>query len=199
MLRATFKPAMTPDLQKEFHALQETAMKMLGDIPMSGGYRHVYSLWVDPSFEPPYCWTFYTPLPNAKDKDAFASFLIWRRDLDSEKLRSPTERLRYPTPLLPTIESDTVPLTDSEIQTFQDRIRGISVPIYVGPPKFVGCDGTGYRFRCDEMFYGAAVHWWEDQPVEWLPFTKVVQEIVTELNIRREGSIAGTQASLRSE
>jgi hypothetical protein len=117
---------MTPDLQREFQLLGEKAGQQLRDVPESGSYRHVFSLWVTPSFAPTFRCTVYAPLPRAKEKRPFASFTIWRSDLDSEKVRTPVDRLRHLKELVPTIEDDTVWLTDADVEDFQRRLRGIS-------------------------------------------------------------------------
>ena len=178
---------MTPDLQSEFQSLSEAAMQQLKAVPEIGSYRHVFSLCVTPSFTPAYRCTVYAPLPFAKGAQPFASFTIWRSDLDHDRLRTPVERLRHPKDLSPTIVEDTLGLTDADVEGFQQRMRGISVPLYLGPATFVGCDGTAFEFRCDEMFYGASLHWWECEPAGWRPFTAVVVQIVSELETRRKG------------
>lgn len=180
---------MTPDLQREFQSLRERAKQQLKDVPESESYGHVFSLWVIPSFTPAYRWTVNAPLPRAKGKQPFASFTIWRSDLDLEKLRTPVERLRHPKALIPTIQDDTLWLTDADVQHFRRRICGISVPLYLGPARVVGCDGTRFEFRCDEVFYGASLHWWENLPTEWRPFTEAVVHIATELENRRKGRV----------
>src|SRR5689334_2173965 len=149
---------MTPDLQREFQSLRETAKQRLRDVLASGSYRHVFSLWVTPSFAPAYRCTLYAPLPRAQGKQSFASFTIWRSDLDTEKLKTPVERLKHPQDLAPTIEDDMVWLTEAEVEDFERRISGIAVPFYLGPPTVAGCDGTSFEFRCGEFFYGASLH-----------------------------------------
>lgn len=180
---------MTPDLLRELQSLRESAKQQLRDVPESGSYRHVFSIWVTPSFAPAYRCTVYAPSPFAKGKQPFASFIIWRNDLDSDKLRTPVERLKHPKDLSPTIEDDTLWLTDTDVKDYQQRVRGISVPLYLGPATVAGCDGTSFEFHCDEIFYGASLRWWEDQPSEWRPFTAVVVQIASELESRRKGKV----------
>ena len=180
---------MTPDLQREFQTLRETALQQLRDVPEGGSFRHVFSLWVMPTFTPAHRCTLYAPLPLVKGRQPFASFTFWRSDLDLEKLRTPVERLRHPKDLSPTIEEDTLWLTDADVEDLQQRIRGISVPLYLGPATVAGCDGTSFEFRCDEIFYEASLHWWEDQPSEWRPFTAVIVQIASELESRRKGKV----------
>src|SRR4051794_35093612 len=129
---------MTSDLQREFQSLREAAKQQLRDVPESGSYRHVFSLWVTPSFAPAYRCTVYAPLAFAKGKQPFAAFTIWRSDLDSDKLRTPVERLRHPKDLSPTVEDDTLCLADADLEDLQQRIRGISVPLFLGSATVVG-------------------------------------------------------------
>jgi hypothetical protein len=180
---------MTPDLQQELRLLSEKAKQQLKDVPESGSYRHLFSFWVMPSFTPAYRCTLYAPRRSAQGKPPFASFTTWRSDLDYEKVRAPVDRLSHHRDLSPTIEDDTLWLTDADIEDFQRRIRGISVPIFLGPATVAGCDGTSFEFRCDEIFYGASVHWWQDQPAEWRPFTAVVAQIALELESRRNARV----------
>lgn len=180
---------MTPDLQREFQSLRQSATQQLRDVPESGSYRHVFSILVRPSFAPAYRCTVYAPLSFAKGKQPFASFVIWRNDLDFDKLRTPVERLKHPKDLSPTIEDDTLWLTDTDVEDYLQRVRGISVPLYLGPATVAGCDGTSFEFHCDEIFYGASLRWWEDQPSEWRPFTMVIVQIASELEGRRKGKV----------
>jgi len=108
-------------------------------------------------------------------------------DVDQEKLRSPVDRLKYPKDLVPTIENDDVWLTRAEASEMEQKLRGIAIPIFLGPPTAVGCDGTGFEFQHDHLFFGARLHWWENEPPEWRPFTQAVRRAIKTLDDRREG------------
>jgi len=177
---------MTPDLQREFQSLREKAMKELKNIAATGSYCNVFSLFVLPSFSPSRRFTVYSPVRPEKGHRPFVAFSTWRSDLDAEKLRSPIERLRYPKDLSPTIENDTLWLTDAEPGEIEQRIRSIAIPLYLGPPSVVGCDGTRFEFQYDALFFGATIHWWEDRPQEWRPFTETLIQIANELEERRQ-------------
>jgi len=175
---------MTPDLQHEYQLLRDVAMEQLKAIPESGNFRHVFSIWMMPSFSPPSRCTVYSPLPRAKEKQPFADFTVWRSELDGEKLRSPTERLKHPKDLIPTIENEVVWLTADEVKQMEQTIQGISIPLYLGQGSVAGCDGTSFEFRYDEIFFGGSIHWWENFPTEWRPFTEAVVRIATALRER---------------
>ncbi len=176
---------MSPDLQREFRLLSANAKQHLMDVPESGSYRQVFSLWTLPSFTPSSRWTVYSPSRSKKGKSPFASYTVWRSDLDMEKFKSPLERLRHPKDLVPTIENETVGLTGDDIEEFVQRVRGISIPFFLGSPSVVGCDGTNFKFHYDEFFFGGSLHWWEDRPLEWRPFTEVVRRIAEDLEHRK--------------
>jgi hypothetical protein len=179
------RPFMLPDLQQEFRSLSAKAKQRLMAVPQSGSYRHVFSLWILPSFTPSSRWTVYSPSRSGKGKPPFAEHIVWRSDLDLEKFKSPVERLRHPKDLAPTIENEAVWLTGDDIENFVQRIRNISIPFFLGTPSVVGCDGTSFEFRYDDFFFGGSLHWWEDRPPEWRPFTEAVMKIAMDLQGRR--------------
>jgi hypothetical protein len=180
---------MTPDLQLEFQALSARAKQKLKEVPEEGSYRHVFSFWTMPSFSPSSRCTIYSPRPLAKGRRPFVSYTIWRSDLDLKKLKSPVERLKYPKDLPPTIQEDVIWLKDGEVEEIERRIRGISIPFYLGQCTVAGCDGTSFEFLYDELFFGCSLHWWENHPSEWRPFTEVVVRIATELEQRRKEKV----------
>lgn len=176
---------MSPDLQREFQLLSAKAKQQLKDVPASGSYRHVFSLWTTPSFSPSSRWTVYSPVRVAHDHKPFASCTVWRSDVDLEKFRSHIERLRYPTELAPTIDEETVWLTTEAIAEFEQSIQQISIPFFLGSPSVAGCDGTRYEFFYDQHFLGGSLHWWENHPMEWRPFTEAVMRIAANLEARK--------------
>lgn len=176
---------MTPDLQAELRLLSDKAKAGLRDVPASGGYRHVFSFWTFPSFSRSSRWTIYSPWPSAKGTQPLASFTVWRSDLDSEKFRSPVERLKFPKDLAPTIQEEVIHLNDREVEEFERQIGDISVPLYLGQANNFGCDGTRFEFRYDALFYGATLHWWESYPTEWRPFTDTVKSFIAGLERRK--------------
>lgn len=182
---------MTPDLQREFQSLSAKATQILKDVPESGSYRHVFSFWTMPSFSASSRCTVYSPLPFAQGKKPFASFTIWRSDLDLEKFKSPVERLKFPKHLAPTIQEDVVWLMNDEPEEIERRIVGVSIPLYLGQSSVAGCDGTRFEFRYDALFFGASLHWWENYPSEWRPFTEAVIRIATGLEQRRGPKTSG--------
>jgi hypothetical protein len=178
---------MTPDLVQEFQSLSEIAKQRLKDVPESGSYQQLLSIWTRPSFSPSFRWTVYSPWRNAKGKQPFASYTIWRSDLDLEKLKSPVERVKYPKDLVPTIQDEVVWIPDDFIAKLQSRLCGIAIPFYLGSPKSVGVDGTSFEFQYDQLFYGGSVHWWENHPHEWQPFTNAIKAIAGDLdNLRKQ-------------
>lgn len=181
---------MTPDLQKEFQLLSVAAMQHLKEVPESGSHRHVFSVWVMPSFAPSIRWTVYLPTRPDRGHRPFASSTVWRSDLDWERFRSPGERLKYPKELTPTIEDGTVWLTEEVVQGFERRLRGISIPFFLGNPSVAGCDGTSYEFYYNEWVFSGSLHWWDSLPQEWRPFTEAVVQIVSDLKERKAATVS---------
>jgi hypothetical protein len=187
--RFTANQNMTPDLQREFQLLSARATQQLKDVAASGSYRHVFSLWTLPSFSPSSRCTVYAPVPSKRDRQPFASYNIWRSDVDRAKLSSPIERLKHPTDLSPTIQNQTLWLKAGDVEQIERRIQGISIPLFLERVDVPGLDGTSFEFRYDALFFGASLRWWEGQPEAWRPFTEVVLQIAAELERRRKSEI----------
>ena len=177
---------MTPDLQQEFQVLSAKADQQLRAVPAFRRYRHLFSIWTLPSFSPSSRWTIYAPLPSSKGKSPFASYTVWRSDLDLEKFSSPVVRLSHPKDLAPTIQGEEVILTADIIEGFEQSIRGIAIPFFPGGPPPVGCDGTGFEFHYGGLSCGGSLRWGEDRPQEWRPLTGAVRKIAADLAARRE-------------
>ncbi len=186
---------MTPDLQQEFNSLSSAARQLLKEVPASGSYRRVFSFWVMPSFSPSCRWVVYSPRPLAKGKKPFASYSTWRSDLDWEKFRNPVERMKYPTNVTPTIEEEVIGLGESFVEGIKQRLCNIPIPVVLSSPTVIGCDGTSFEFVYDESFFGAALHWWENQPEQWQPFTKAVMQIASDLDAQRKRLSKGSAGS----
>ena len=180
---------MTPDLQQEFQALSERARQQLREVPACGGYQNVFSFWIFPSSSPASRCTVHSPLATAVGKKPFASFIIWRSDLDLEKLRAPAGESKDPKEQAPTMQGDVLWLADREIEEIQQRIRGVSVPLYLNQEPMPGADGTSFEFRYDDALFGASLRWWVDSPKEWRPFTDAIMHIVNQLEDRRKAKV----------
>jgi hypothetical protein len=167
---------MTPDLQKEFQKLRKDALQKLRNIAESGSYTRMFTLFIEPSFEPSRSFTLYAPRPTLDNKDGVATQLTWRSDIDGEKLRDPVERLRHGIHIEPTIESDSWKVDESSLSSIRDRLSKIAVPIYAKSDG-IGLDGTSYEFQYNQRFHSISLKWWEQYPSEWRPFTEALMDI----------------------
>ncbi len=71
------------------------------------------------------------------------------------------------------MEEEVVWLTESEVEELVSCVSGVSIPIFVRA-GVVGCDGTRFEFRYDELFFGMTLHWREIHPAEWRLFTGAI-------------------------
>jgi hypothetical protein len=177
---------MTPNFQREFQLMSARAKRQLKEVAASGSYRHVFSLWITPSFSPSTRCTVYSPSSRAKGKRAFAEFAIWRSNLDLEKLRSPVERLKHPRELAPTMQAGAVWLGDAEVEDIERRVRGVSIPVFPEKRAVARVDGTSFELCLDEPSFAATLRWWDGYPPEWAPLTGPIMRICRELEDRRE-------------
>ena len=171
----------------ELRLLQEKALRELEVETPQGGMRVGFSIWVMPSFEAWYRWTVYRPLPRSRRRQSLAACTIWRRDVDEARVEGSMEEFGFVPNGLLTMEYQQFDLEGAMVQGFQERLRGVSVPVVLGIPKFGCLDGTGYRFAYDQSFFRATLEWHEDLPEEWQSFTSAVREVLSELDALREG------------
>ena len=178
---------MTMDLDREFQLLSDRARQQLKEVPACGSYRPVFSFWAIPSSSPAYRCTVYSPV--AKGKPPFASFIIWRRDLDAEKWQSPEDPSAPRKDLAPTMQGDVVWLTERDIEEMQQRIGGISLPVFLPSVNVAADESDLYGFRYDESLFGASLQWATEHPKEWRPFTEAITHIVGQLEGRRKAKM----------
>jgi hypothetical protein len=183
---------MKPDLQQEFVALTQAARTRLKAVPQLVGYERLFSFWEFPSFAPSSCWTVYAHCSFAHATTPFAEYTVWRSDIDLEKLRTPVERLKHPKDLRPTIESESVQLSDAALQAIEFAIRDVAVPFFVRGPSVVGLDGTRFEFQYSRTCLLASLEWRENHPEEWRPFTDALFAVIEDLEGQRKRRLSSS-------
>ena len=93
---------------------------------------------------------------------------VWRRVEDSEKFRSPVERLRHPRVLQPTIRERSVGCTRSFAAALLSQLEDLQVPV-LPPSRVIGTDGIEFELFGSVGFHCAHFRWWQDRPAEWMP------------------------------
>jgi len=142
---------------KEFYELSERAMSLLH----AGIWR--LRLAISPSFGEPRMLGI-----ASSGKTLVVTWRVWRRLIDTEKLRTPVERMRFPTRLEPTIEQGSSPLSAETLSDALDDLAKLQVSAL--PPRSVfGTDGTGFDVFAGQGFHSATFRWWNSYPAEWKP------------------------------
>jgi hypothetical protein len=111
-----------------------------------------------------------------------ARLTVWRRDLDLPKFDSPVERLKYPSQLLPTLESEEFELNQTLAEELLARFHDISIsPI---PRRFSGgLDATLYELAFGhDRIGGGRLNWCDEPPDEWQALGTAFAEVVAMLN-----------------
>jgi hypothetical protein len=143
-----------------------------------------------PSFDPPYVWSIYSPLSNANDRIPFATFSTWRKDIDSEKFRSPVERRKYPSVIAPTIEQRSINLSKEWVATITAALSEKKISIFDNNSNYYGLDGTSYEFEYNHHFSGCTIRWHEYNTENWNPFATTISTIFKHLDDLRTKNTA---------
>lgn len=167
-------------MDTEFLTLTDEAIKLLRP-------HAALRLSVRPSFANSTTWA----LRRTRDAQGFQlDRLIWRRDLDGEKFRSPIERLAYPRQLSPTIERESwlvdVPVGEAWISTFEE----LRLPCLIRDQS-IGLDGTEYEYESCHGLSRCAIAWWEQAPVEWQPLEALFHSTRQEFERMAGGTARG--------
>ena len=144
------------------------------------GVRRILQVVETPSFRPASSWEIFEQNSRSAPVGHFAVCLRWRYDLDSEKFKTPLERLKHPRTIEPTMETHRVELKTAFVTAARSRLRKIAVPAYT-EAETVGCDGTGYELAFGDAFLGARFTWWEIPPTPLQTLAEESRRILREL------------------
>lgn len=162
----------------ELLRLTRQATGRLEILPEFPDHTEVFSFWSLPSFTNQHRTTLFAPNSKRPDLDAFVLRKVWNRDADREKLRSPLERLRHSQPLEPSFLESRVNLSSSALMEVIHDLSLVHLPSIHPSQRILALDGTGFRFRFANTFFGLDIHWWADQPPEWREATQRIIETV---------------------
>lgn len=168
---------MDKNLASELRNLRAKAADALRNIPAASSLTTLFTLIIEPSFEPSESWTFYVPIKPLRNDGQQVFQVVWRSDIDTPKFSNPIERLRHPMPLEPTIEHDSWELPESVTDAVRTRLSNISVPMFVDALGEFGLDGTKYEFEYSRVTHGLRLAWWQRGPKEWHEFTNAVMDV----------------------
>lgn len=167
---------MDQELLREWQELQETAREILrkGYAPATRLFQVIRC----PAFEDAISWEIFevAPAPTIYR----AAKMQWLREQDSEKFRNPVERLKYPRPLKPSIETNVNALRPEFVQSILEQLKAVQIPAWPSASR-IGLDGTMYELIVGGGFLSVHYRWWEQPPIEWQPLADISQAIVDQI------------------
>ncbi len=172
---------MQSEQQLELRHLTEAATEMLASVAESGSYTRVFSFWKLPSFGDQIRYSLYAPRRSDSTLRPFLDTTIWRRSVDSEKLRDPIERLKHTRHLVPTIVESSKFLDSHAVTDAIRVLEGLGIPSLRPSEQVVGLDGTQFRFAFSQGYFSLDVCWWADRPDSWQCFAASIIELVANL------------------
>ena len=165
--RCTISSVMEKAHFQEFQQLCNSALEQLENVAASSSYECVFSFWTLPSFSDQSRATLYTPRRDKARLASFVEFAVWKRDVDAEKFRTPLDRLKHPKELKPTIETSTRELGHDLVSAVINDLKQVSLSCLRPDESMLGTDGTRYRFKADQGYFGLDLSWWCDGPMQW--------------------------------
>lgn len=167
--------------------------------------QHVFQYLILPSFTPPIAWDVFRRRRRGHEDDFVLVRSAWWSDLDLEKLRSPVERLRYPYPLVPSVEVHQLNAASGELAQLAAELAALRLPIGA-PPSVGGIDGVTYEVAIEQPPHYSALtakcrlSWWHKPPVEWAELAAWVQcaEAVFESAWAARGAAAPTPHHIKA-
>ena len=99
---------------------------------------------------------------------------VWNRVRDRAAFVSPVERLKYPRPIQPTIESKTIDATHDELSKVTSQFTGVQIPI-ANVGYSIGLDGVSYELQIGSGFGWTRLHWWGRIPDERHPIAEGIE------------------------
>ncbi len=155
--------------------LSKVAYEALRTEDIEGDLR-IFRVGIFSNYELPARYGVYQ---NYRQSDKYFGIIKrWRQDTDLNKLRNPTERLKHPKHLKPTIENYSFELEIGFIQNILDELKAITLPVFIGDYSLKDSDRINYEIELGSLFSTSRFYWSEKCPSEWEPLKKFIQKIV---------------------
>ncbi|MBL8084790.1 MAG: hypothetical protein JNN26_19360 [Candidatus Obscuribacter sp.] len=162
---------MEPEQSYEFRCLRDDVVQKMRHHTYVDAATHVFQYLVLPAFTPTIAWDVFRRPRLGHSDDFILVRTTWRSDLDSEKVRTPVERLRHSRPLQPTIELNLLSVPSAELEQLSKELAELKLPIGAASHSY-GIDGTFYEIAIDQssVYSSSAkcrLSWWHTPPAQW--------------------------------
>jgi hypothetical protein len=184
---------MDKEQQTEWRRLREVAVSTLrsGDYLKNHSGLLVAQILFLPSFQSCKSWNFFRrPEKGTLPPDHFVLLALWNREIDFQKFRTPTERLKYPLKIQPTIEISELEIESGVIAEWLEKLSQVQIVAGVQSMP-LGVDGTSYEVALGTSPWAfSRIGWWEQPPPEWQELGRVTNELMSYLEGAGEKSEA---------
>jgi hypothetical protein len=178
------KRAIMEDEQiREFRRVQDEVLQKLRRHAFveDCAARHVFQYLTFPAFTSPVAWDVFTRRRKGYSQEYLLLRSCWRKDIDAEKFRSPTERLKFPSSFKPTIEIHEVAVPALVLQEITQSLGDLSLPL-AAPIAAFGVDGVNFELAIEQpnrtLAAKCRLSWWHKPPEAWQPLTKWLERVV---------------------
>ncbi|MEM9542883.1 MAG: hypothetical protein AAGA60_25750 [Cyanobacteria bacterium P01_E01_bin.42] len=164
---------------QEWSELESEARAIINNLYDSdkSGEQCLLCIIIEPAFDNPINCRLVRKHTIQNNASYVAVYTSWKHLEDLEKFRTPTERLKYPEKLSPTIISIQIDLESIYVEQLMHQFENISIPSYVSNHS-IGCDGVFYKLILGDDFLNASYQWWCEPPEKWQSLEKIVNDIL---------------------
>ena len=108
------------------------------------------------------------------DDDLAAYVTFWRQTSDIEAFATPVERLKHPTPFIPSYDSSKLDISPDSLDSLMLQLSNTHVSLS-DTTNSVSLDGTAYELSIGTGSSGIRLRWQNRLPAEWSPIRPVVE------------------------
>lgn len=112
-----------------------------------------------------------------RSSDELAAYIThWRQTTDIKAFATPVERLKHPTPFIPTYDSTRVDISTDQLDSVLTQLR--RTRINLSPTtNSISVDGTSYELNSGRGYTGIRLRWHNQLPAEWSVLNPVVDAL----------------------
>ena len=114
-----------------------------------------------------------------RSNDELAGYVThWRQTTDITAFATPVERLKHPTPFIPTYDSTRVDISSNQLDSLLTELT--TTRINVSPTtNSISVDGTSYELSAGTGYSGIRLRWHNQLPQDWSVLSPVVDAFQT--------------------
>ena len=97
----------------------------------------------------------------------------WRQTTDIKAFATPVERLKHPTPFIPTYDSSRIDIPNDQLDSLLNQMAATRINL-APTTNSISVDGTSYELNSGTGHTGILLRWHNQLPTEWSDLSSIV-------------------------